>query len=862
MSILLAITILLPQAVEIQTDWVSGPGTLGPVNTWGSVYYQSDSINYNISGQISLVSTTTPAGWDKHIIQTNTQIRGQDGVYPADFDGDGDLDLAAWWGGTSSDNKVRIYKNLKVETGTADFTIQTDLILPNGTTYYGLLWCGDFDNDSDADIVVPCSPGPWWFENNGSFNFTPYTIGSIVYNRASCDVGDVDNDGDKDIVIIGVLGNSGTPGSLDLWRNDGAMNFTWQNITSNGNWWRVMLGDLNNDNYLDIFNSGYVFLNSSGNYPGTPSWTVPYAEDVDGIWIRDFNNDGKKDLLIGFQWASIPEMAWFENDGSGISYTKHTICVGDTAFQHADACIGEDIDLDGKTDVVGTYQRVGYFRQITPTSFELTEIDTINDSHWAFVANLDYMPGGTDIDLDILVSSVDTFAWYENIAAGVQYALYGYLESSILEKNEALSWQKIHWIGSCPNGTYLALWVRSGVTMDSIQSNAWQGPFVIPTGQPNGEFDISGVTISGHHYFQYKVEMDCGTANETPVLYEARVEYIEHDVGVNEIIAPTGMIPAGSTVTPIAIVENFGAVTETFAVVFEFSSIVFDQKAASPPILNSENITRVNTAHPRFDAVYTDTLIITLSGGEVDTIEFTPWTAVIGTYEEMSYSLLDSDENHANDTAYGRFEVVAAAIHDVGVLEILEPIDTIIAGTTVTPTAVFKNFGGYDEDFYGFFTIGCLYYDFCFIHLDAGQTATVTFRPWVAVAGYYNEAASTYLEEDENPDNNAVDEWLMVTEPYEGVAGNKIPVSFELFKPYPNPTANRISIGYGLPNASKVELSIYNINGVIVKELVSETRTPGYYRVDTDLQELGNGVYIVKMKADKFEARTKFIKTN
>ena len=105
MNIILAITLLLPQAIEIQTDWLSGPGTLGPVGAWGTAFYQSDSINYNISGQISLVSTTIAGGWTKHIIQTNTQIRGQDGVYPADFDGDGDLDLAAWWGGTSSANR-------------------------------------------------------------------------------------------------------------------------------------------------------------------------------------------------------------------------------------------------------------------------------------------------------------------------------------------------------------------------------------------------------------------------------------------------------------------------------------------------------------------------------------------------------------------------------------------------------------------------------------------------------------------------------------------------------------------------------------------------------------------------------------
>jgi Secretion system C-terminal sorting domain/FG-GAP-like repeat len=734
MHLLFALSLLLPQAIEIQTDWISGPGTLGPVGTWNSAFYQSESINYNISDQISLVSTTIPGGWTKHIIQTVNQIIGQDGLYPADFDGDGDLDLAAWMGGTSFSNKLRIYKNQKVETGIADFTVQTTITLPNGSSYYGILWCGDLDNDGDADVVVPCTPGPKWFENTGSFNFTSHDIGSRTYNRASCDVGDVDNDGDKDIVIIGVSGNSGSTGPLDLWRNGGSMNFTRQNITTSGNWWRVMLADLNNDNYLDIFNSGNVYLNSSGNFSGSPSWTVPDAQDIDGIWIRDFNNDGNKDLLVGFQWADVPAMAWFENSGSGTSYVEHLIATGDTAYDHSDACIGEDLDLDGKPDVVGTYEQVGFFHQVDSATFTLTEIDDVTNSHWAYVANLDYAPGGSDIDLDILISSEDTFAWYENIAAGVQFAAYGELESSILEKDEALSWLSLDWIGSRPAGTTCNFYVRSGDDAGSIQSTAWQGPFQIPTGQANGQFDISSVTTAGHHYFQYKIEMGCGTANQSPVLYDVAVEY--------EVEPGTG--------------------------------------------------------------------------------------------------------------------------HDVGTLQILQPIDTIIPGAVVTPTAIFKNFGGYDENFLVFFQIGCVYSDFKLISLAAGQTVTISFDPWVAILGYYSEGASTYLETDENPDNDTVSGWVTVTKTdFRKASTHDEPVVsfFALFKPMPNPVINNLSISYALPEPSDVVISIFDVDGRVVKNLISETRTAGYYHLNADCQKLGSGVYILKMKAGKFAAIEKFVVT-
>ncbi|MDH5185528.1 MAG: T9SS type A sorting domain-containing protein [candidate division WOR-3 bacterium] len=725
MNILLAITLLLPQAVEAQTDWVGGPGILGPVTTWGSAFYQSDSINYNVSGQISLVGTAMPGGWIKHIIQTASYIDGRNGIYPADFDGDGDLDLAAW---ASVRDSVRIFKNQMVETGNVNYIYQTRYAIP-GDFGYGLIWCGDFDNDNDPDIVVPTTPGPVWFENTGSFNFTFHAIGSTNYDRTSCDVGDVDNDGDMDIVIYGSTSNK-----LDLWRNNGSMSFTRENINYTGNWWRVNLGDLNNDNHLDIFNSGDVYINSSGTFSSTPSWTVPGADDIDGISIRDFNNDNKKDLLIGFQWASTPEMAWYENDGSGTNYTKHTICTGTDAYNHSDACIGEDIDLDGIPDVVGVYNKVGFFRQYPLNTFTLNEIDdSFPDAHWCFVANLDYKPGGSDFDMDILATREGgQFAWWENVI-DVQFAVYGYLESSILQKTDALSWLKLHWNGARPTGTICKLWVRSGADASSIQTNPWQGPFDVPVGPPNGEFDISGVTTPGHHYFQYKVEMGCGTVNESPVLYEVAVEY----------------------------------------------------------------------------------------------------------------------------------EVQPGAGHDVGVLEILEPLGTITADSTVIPTAVVKNFGGFYEEFYVFFNIGCAYSDFRCVRLGAGEIDTVTFDSWLAVAGYYNEDAATYLETDENPDNDAVDEWLTVAPSMaDAVRGYTVPIKFELFKPYPNPTSNNLMISYALPQPSPAEFMIYDINGRVVKRLISETKAPGYYRVNTDCRELGSGVYIVKMKADKFEARTKFIVTN
>ena len=325
---------------------------------------------------------------------------------------------------------------------------------------------------------------------------------------------------------------------------------------------------------------------------------------------------------------------------------------------------------------------------------------------------------------------------------------------------------------------------------------------------------------------------DENPSNDTAIARFVVIPAEYHDVGVTEILAPTGIIMTGTVVTPTSVVENFGTETETFWV-------------------------RI-----MFNGTYEDSLEVTLDAGEIDTLEFMPWTAVVGNYNTMSYSMLIEDEDMSNDTAYGSFEVIPVAGHDVGVLEILEPLDTIIGGSTVTPTAIVKNFGGYFENFWVFFVIGCEYSCYRVLGLGPGEIDTVMFDPWVAVDGYFNEGAATYLENDENPDNDAVTAWLTVISIEMGVNdNNKLPINYSLLKPYPNPVTNNLMINFALPKPASVEISVYDINGRTIKTLISGTKSAGTYQITNSCRELGNGVYIVRMKADKFEAIEKFVVT-
>ena len=347
---------------------------------------------------------------------------------------------------------------------------------------------------------------------------------------------------------------------------------------------------------------------------------------------------------------------------------------------------------------------------------------------------------------------------------------------------------------------------------------------------------------------------DTNPANDTMHGEFVVIEEV-NDVGVTAILAPVGEIVEGTIVTPSVTVENFGNEEETFPVVF---SIVLNEEGAK--FSAKSDLTRKGSSLDQTE-VYSDTQEVTVPAGNSLTVNFTDWTAdEPGAYTTTAYTQLDDDANPANDTMYGEFDVEEED-HDVGVTEIIEPVGTLSAGDTVTPTIVVENFGGFDEDFFVFFSIGCEYSDFRIIHLDEGETATITFNQWVTVEGHSNENATTRLENDEEPENDGQNAWITVTPMSQNAMGYDTPLNYALFKPSPNPTTNNLSISFALPNPSNVQIMVYDVNGRMVKTLLSEAKAAGTYRINACCRSLQCGTYIAKMKAGTFEAIEKFVVT-
>ena len=198
------------------------------------------------------------------------------------------------------------------------------------------------------------------------------------------------------------------------------------------------------------------------------------------------------------------------------------------------------------------------------------------------------------------------------------------------------------------------------------------------------------------------------------------------DVGVTQIVTPFGLVDSSGPITPQVRVKNYGTNDTTFNVTFKIGSI------------------------------YTDTRSKTLSAGTEDTVNFLAWQPIRGTYATRCSVYLLNDVVPANDTLFGSATII---VHDIGVTEIVQPVDSIDSLATIVPKAKVKNFGTDTETFNVKFTISgpakTTWFDDSTITLASGDSITIDFASWtVGPRGNYTTKCSTGLVTDIVPTND------------------------------------------------------------------------------------------------------------
>jgi len=92
------------------------------------------------------------------------------------------------------------------------------------------------------------------------------------------------------------------------------------------------------------------------------------------------------------------------------------------------------------------------------------------------------------------------------------------------------------------------------------------------------------------------------------------------------------------------------------------------------------------------------------------------------------------------------------------------------------------------------------------------------------------------------------------------VTGELIPAVYALEQNYPNPFNPSTTIEFSLPeDVSNVQLSIYNVLGEKVAEIVNSSLTAGKYSYQWNAKDIATGMYIYELRSDNFVSIKKML---
>lgn len=253
----------------------------------------------------------------------------------------------------------------------------------------------DFDNDGDLDLYIGNSTGlngknrpNLVYKNERNLRFEKITEGILAEKKYVTNPGnnwgDADNDGDWDLFNHG-----------ELYVNDGFGNFEISpNVISNKHEYCATWIDYNNDSYLDIFTNvfmdGNYMYKNNGDNTFTEVSIGPPTDNSKGIsqsssW-SDFDNDGDLDLFesnfLFYFDNSIPannNLYINNNDGTFAEIENSSPIASDGLGANGGAW--GDYDNDGDMDlyVFSTLETTNYlYRNMGDQNFEKIIIESDN----------------------------------------------------------------------------------------------------------------------------------------------------------------------------------------------------------------------------------------------------------------------------------------------------------------------------------------------------------------------------------------------------------------------------------------------------------------------------------------------------
>ncbi len=271
----------------------------------------------------------------------------------------------------------------------------------------------DINNDGYDDVVVASTINDtiYWYENDGSGNFTQHVITTDADGVTCIAVFDQDGDGDLEVVSANAL-----DGQVIMYLNDGS--WTENVITSSAPGVTALAtADYNGDGDVDIIWSfsyeGYGTYVGGAINNGT-YFTVQYSlvstevKKLTSMAVLDIDGDG--DLDVAAVSYADQMIYLYQNDGTN-TFSTFTALAGITGVG---SVVAVDIDGDGLDELLYTSRaddEVGWV-DYSGGSFVTYVISTTTESPmYAIAADVD-----GDGDMDIIVGSYqnDTVFWLDN----------------------------------------------------------------------------------------------------------------------------------------------------------------------------------------------------------------------------------------------------------------------------------------------------------------------------------------------------------------------------------------------------------------------------------------------------------------
>ena len=264
--------------------------------------------------------------WKRHVI-TNKKLRGAYDVALADYDGDGDLDVAAssW----SLSNNFAWFEN----DGTPADGEWKMRIIEADLPETRMMRAADIDGDKDLDLVGTARRKPLvvWYENTGkpaTAGWKKHVIDDKSLGPIHGEAVDMDHDGDLDVLMAFGMGFTKKPEAEQVawYENDGTpadgdwkMHVIQKNVSGA---FEAAAADLDGDKDLDVvvtvWNSpGRVVWFENGGDPKS-DWAMHVIKDkwprANQVIISDLDGDGRLDIAACAEHGSY-ELRWWRNLG-------------------------------------------------------------------------------------------------------------------------------------------------------------------------------------------------------------------------------------------------------------------------------------------------------------------------------------------------------------------------------------------------------------------------------------------------------------------------------------------------------------------------------------------------------------------